>query len=442
MDKIVIEGGVPLQGEVQISGAKNAALPILAATLLAPGQHRLSNVPPLADIRTCQKLLGNLGVQFREEAAPEGGSQESAPDKGSLAASPLPKIPKILIADTQELTGYEAPYELVKTMRAAVLVLGPLVARVRQARVSLPGGCAIGARPINLHLKGLEAMGVKINLSQGYVEADARRLRGAEICLEGITVTGTENLLMAATLAKGTTVIKNAAMEPEVGDLARFLVAMGAEIEGIDSEILTIRGVPELKPASYAIMSDRIEAGTYLAAAAITRGEVTLTNAPIPHLTAVLGKFTEAGVRLSAEPGRISVHPGGALTGVDIRTLPYPGFPTDMQAQFMALMSLARGASVITETIFENRFMHVSELRRLGADISVSGSHAIVRGRRQLQGAQVMATDLRASASLVVAGLAATGTTEVLRVYHLDRGYANLVEKLAALGARIKRVAA
>ena len=347
-----------------------------------------------------------------------------------------------IIADTRELTSSEAPYELVKTMRAAVLVLGPLVARARRARVSLPGGCAIGARPINLHLKGLEAMGVKINLAQGYVEADARRLKGAEIYLEGVTVTGTENLMMAATLAKGTTVIKNAAMEPEVGDLARFLVAMGASIEGIDSEILTIHGVPELKPASYAIMSDRIEAGTYLAAAAITRGKVTLTNAPVPHLTAVLGKFTEAGVRLSAEPGRISVHPGGALTGVDIRTLPYPGFPTDMQAQFMALMSVAGGASLITETIFENRFMHVSELRRLGADISVSGSHAIVRGRRQLQGAQVMATDLRASASLVVAGLAASGTTEILRVYHLDRGYASLVEKLAALGARIKRVPA
>ncbi len=423
MDKIIIEGGIPLEGEVQISGAKNAALPILAATLLAAGEHRLSNVPPLADIRTCKKLLGNLGVQFREEAA---GSS----------------LPKILIADTRELTGSEAPYELVKTMRAAVLVLGPLVARARQARVSLPGGCAIGARPINLHLKGLEAMGVKINLAQGYVEADARRLKGAEIYLEGVTVTGTENLMMAATLAKGTTVIKNAAMEPEVGDLARFLVAMGASIEGIDSEILTIHGVPELKPASYAIMSDRIEAGTYLAAAAITRGKVTLTNAPVPHLTAVLGKFTEAGVRLSAEPGRISVHPGGALTGVDIRTLPYPGFPTDMQAQFMALMSVAGGASLITETIFENRFMHVSELRRLGADISVSGSHAIVRGRRQLQGAQVMATDLRASASLVVAGLAASGTTEILRVYHLDRGYASLVEKLAALGARIKRVPA
>lgn len=439
MDKIIIEGGLPLQGEVRISGAKNAALPILAATLLAAGEHRLSNVPPLADIRTCKRLLGSLGVQFREEAAPESGIEPSTPHSGTLAGSSLPKI---LIADTRELTSSEAPYELVKTMRAAVLVLGPLVARARKARVSLPGGCAIGARPINLHLKGLEAMGVKIHLTQGYVEADARRLRGAEIYLEGVTVTGTENLMMAATLAKGTTVIKNAAMEPEVGDLARFLVAMGAQIEGIDSEILTIHGVRELKPASYAIMSDRIEAGTYLAAAAITRGEVTLTNAPVPHLTAVLGKFTEAGVRLSAEPGRISVHRGGSLTGVDIRTLPYPGFPTDMQAQFMALMSVAGGASLITETIFENRFMHVSELRRLGADISVSGSHAIVRGRRQLQGAQVMATDLRASASLVVAGLAASGTTEILRVYHLDRGYANLVEKLAALGARIQRVSA
>jgi UDP-N-acetylglucosamine 1-carboxyvinyltransferase len=329
---------------------------------------------------------------------------------------------------------------MVKTMRAAVLVLGPLVARMRQARVSLPGGCAIGARPINLHLKGLEAMGVKIHLREGYVEADARRLHGAEIYFETTTVTGTENLMMAAALAKGTTVLKNAAMEPEVGDLARFLVAMGAKIEGIDTDILTIHGVKELSPATYTIMSDRIEASTYMAAAAITKGDVTLLNAPAPHLTAVLGKFTEAGVRLSAGPGQIGVHPGGALNGVDIRTLPYPGFPTDMQAQFMALMSLARGASVITETIFENRFMHVSELRRLGADITVSGSHAIVRGRKTLQGAPVMATDLRASACLVVAGLAAQGATEIHRVYHLDRGYANLVEKLSALGARIRRV--
>ncbi|MCL4501340.1 MAG: UDP-N-acetylglucosamine 1-carboxyvinyltransferase [Deltaproteobacteria bacterium] len=428
MDKIVIEGGIPLNGEVQISGAKNAALPILAATLLAPGGHVLSNVPPLADIRTCKRLLANLGVRFKEAEAETGGH-------------PGPPLPgPSLIVDSSDLKGYEAPYELVKTMRAAVLVLGPLVARARRARVSLPGGCAIGARPIDLHLKGLEAMGVKINLSQGYVTADARRLRGAEIYFDTVTVTGTENLMMAATLAKGTTVIKNAAMEPEVGDLARFLVAMGARIEGIDSDILTIHGVRDLKPASYRIMSDRIEAGTYLAAAAITKGEVTLVNAPVPHLTAIMGKFTEAGVRLTAEKGSITVHSGGNLTGVDIRTHPYPGFATDMQAQFMALMSVAKGASVITETIFENRFMHVSELVRLGADITVNGNLAVVRGRRGLQGAPVMATDLRASASLVVAGLAAAGTTEVLRVYHLDRGYANLVEKLSALGARIKRV--
>jgi UDP-N-acetylglucosamine 1-carboxyvinyltransferase len=344
--------------------------------------------------------------------------------------------------DTRNLSGWEAPYDLVKTMRASVLVLGPLLGRERRARVSLPGGCAIGARPINLHLKGLEAMGVKISLQQGYVEADAKRLRGAEIHFEAPTVTGTENLMMAATLAKGTTVIKNAAMEPEVGDLARFLVSMGARIDGIDTDVLAIHGVPELRPTTYTIMSDRIEAGTYLAAAAITKGEVTLVNAPIPHLTAIMGKFTEAGVRLTVEPGRLMVHPGGNLTGVDIRTLPYPGFPTDMQAQFMALMSLARGASVITETIFENRFMHVSELRRLGADINVSGNLAVVRGRRQLMGAPVMATDLRASASLVIAGLAAQGTTEIHRVYHLDRGYAHLVEKLSALGARIRRMPA
>jgi UDP-N-acetylglucosamine 1-carboxyvinyltransferase len=447
MDKIVIEGGIPLQGEVVISGAKNAALPILAATILAPGVHHLYNVPPLADIRTAKRLLGNLAVTFRETESPkaEGGETQVRPyawdaegsgreeEAGGHAGPPLQ-------VDSSGLEGFEAPYELVKTMRAAVLVLGPLVARQRQARVSLPGGCAIGARPINLHLKGLEAMGVKITLKEGYVEADARRLNGADIYFDTVTVTGTENLMMAATLAKGTTVIKNAAMEPEVGDLARFLTAMGAQIEGIDTDVLIIHGVKELKPASYTIMSDRIEAGTYMAAAAITKGEVTLVNAPMPHLTAILGKFTEAGVRLTAEPGRILLQPGGALHGVDVRTLPYPGFPTDMQAQFMALMCLARGASVITETIFENRFMHVSELVRMGADITVSGNHAIVRGRKTLQGAPVMATDLRASASLVVAGLAAQGVTEVNRVYHLDRGYANLVEKLSALGARIQRM--
>ena len=296
-----MKAALPLHGEVLISGAKNAALPILCATLLAPGEHRLYNVPPLADIRTCKRLLGLLGVQF-EDGEP-------------------------LLADSSRLTGWMAPYELVKTMRAAVLVLGPLVARARQARVSMPGGCAIGARPIDLHLKGLEAMGVKINLAQGYVEANAQRLRGAEIYFEMPTVTGTENLMMAATLAKGTTGGQNAAMEPEVGDLARFLVAMGARIEGIGSDILTIHGVRDLKPASYTIMSDRIEAGTYLAAAAITKGEVTLVNAPVPHLTAIMGKFPEAGVRLSAEEGSITVHSGGNLTGVDIRPIPTPASP-------------------------------------------------------------------------------------------------------------------
>ncbi|MBW1992177.1 MAG: UDP-N-acetylglucosamine 1-carboxyvinyltransferase [Deltaproteobacteria bacterium] len=419
MDKIVIEGGVELSGEVTISGAKNAALPIMAATLLAPGVHYLHHVPRLADIRTFRKVLGLMGVQF-EEAGLDGP----------------------LVVDTSRLTGWMAPYEVVKTMRAAVLVLGPLVARARQATVSLPGGCAIGARPIDQHLKGLEALGVKITLNQGYVEAKARRLHGAEITLDVPTVTGTENLMMAATLAEGTTIIHNAALEPEVADLARFLTALGAKIEGIGTETITIHGVNALRPTAYHIMSDRIEAGTYLAAAAITGGRVTINNAPVAQMSAVLEKFHEAGVRFSATDHTIRVEPGDALTGVDVKTLPYPGFPTDMQAQFMALMTLAQGASVITETIFENRFMHVPELNRLGADISVSGNHAVVRGRRHLLGAPVMATDLRASASLVIAGLAAKNTTEIHRVYHLDRGYAHLVEKLTALGARIRRVPA
>lgn len=420
MDKIVIEGGVPLKGEVIISGAKNAALPIMAATLLAPGMHRLQNVPALADIRTFKKVLGLMGVIFEEE----GGS------------------PGTLVVDSSRLTGWMAPYEVVKTMRAAVLVLGPLVARARQASVSLPGGCAIGARPIDQHLKGLEAMGVRITLNQGYVEAKAKRFRGADITLDIPTVTGTENLLMAATLADGTTRIHNAAQEPEVADLARFLISMGAEIEGVGTDVLTIQGVEDLTPGTYTVMSDRIEAGTYLAAAALTRGQVNIANAPLECMSAVLEKCHEAGARFTITDNNLLVEPGGSLTGVDVKTLPYPGFPTDMQAQFMALMSLARGASVITETIFENRFMHVSELRRMGADINVAGNLAVVRGRRQLSGAPVMATDLRASASLVVAGLAAQGTTEVHRVYHLDRGYAHLVEKLSALGARIKRMPA
>lgn len=414
MDKIVIVGGTPLRGEVSISGAKNAALPILAATLLAPGRHQLTNVPNLADIRTAQKLLANLGARFNPLA--EG-----------------------LEVDTTELTGHEAPYDLVKTMRAAVLVLGPLVARLGRARVSLPGGCAIGARPIDLHLKGLQEMGVKISLQSGYVEASVKRLEGAQIVLDFPTVTGTENLLMAATLARGRTVIKNAAQEPEVADLARFLTAMGARIEGIGTDVLTIHGVKELRPAAYRIMPDRIEAGTYLAAIAITRGEGVIRQAPVEHMTAVLEKFTEAGVKIRVEKDTLRVKASGPLTGVDVKTMPYPGFPTDMQAQFMAVMTLARGVSVITETIFEQRFMHVSELRRLGADIIVSGNQAVVRGVKSLQGAPVMATDLRASASLVLAGLGAQGTTEVHRVYHLDRGYERLEQKLAALGARIWR---
>jgi UDP-N-acetylglucosamine 1-carboxyvinyltransferase len=426
MDKIVIEGGVPLEGQVSISGAKNAALPIMAATLLAPGVHRLDNVPRLADIRTMKRVLGLMGVTFEEA--------------GGLMGPDLPA--GALLVDSSNLTGWMAPYEVVKTMRAAVLVLGPLLARARQASVSMPGGCAIGARPINLHLKGLEAMGVKINLNQGYVEAKARELKGAEIILDFPTVTGTENLLMAAILAKGTTRLVNAAQEPEVTDLAHFLVALGAQIEGIGTDVLTIHGVEALSPAAYTVMSDRIEAGTYLAAAAITKGKVTISNAPVAQLTAVLEKLHDAGVRCTPGQDSIEVQAGGSIAGVDVRTLPYPGFPTDMQAQFMALMSVAKGASVITETIFEDRFIHVGELKRLGADITISGNQAVVRGRRHLSGAPVMATDLRASASLIIAGLAAQGTTEVHRVYHLDRGYANLVEKLSALGAHIKRVPA
>ncbi|WP_449243965.1 UDP-N-acetylglucosamine 1-carboxyvinyltransferase [Desulfobacca acetoxidans] len=414
MDKIVIAGGVPLRGEVLISGAKNAALPILAATLLAPGRHTLLNVPNLADIRTTKKLLGNLGVHFEDLS---GG----------------------LEVDASELTSWEAPYDLVKTMRAAVLVLGPLVARVGRARISLPGGCAIGARPINLHLKGLEEMGVKITLQHGYVEATVKRLEGARIILDFPTVTGTENLLMAAVLARGKTVIKNAAQEPEIADLAQFLQAMGADIQGIGSDVLTVQGVKDLRPASYRIMPDRIEAGTYLAAAAITRGEVVIRQAPVEHLTAVLDKFAEAGLRISVDHDSIKVSSGGHLIGVDVKTLPYPGFPTDMQAQFMTVMTLARGVSVITETIFEKRFMHVSELKRLGADIVVSGNQAVVRGVKSLQGAPVMATDLRASASLILAGLGARGQTEVHRVYHLDRGYERIETKLSALGANIWR---
>jgi len=414
MDKILIEGGRPLQGNVRISGAKNAALPILAATLLCGGVHRLRNLPRLRDIRTTKTLLYHLGATF-EEGEP-------------------------LCIHTDDLDSFEAPYDLVKTMRASVLVLGPLVARFKEARVSLPGGCAIGARPINLHLAGLERLGVKIELRHGYVEATAARLVGSRIHLDIPTVTGTENLMMAAVLAEGRTVIENAAREPEVVDLAACLMGMGANIDGAGSPVITVEGVRELRPMDHTIMPDRIETATYLVAAGITRGDVTVGPCSPEHVEAVMRKLEQAGMHFTLTDDSIRAVSGEVIHEVDVKTMPYPGFPTDMQAQIMAMMSLAQGQSIITEGIFENRFMHVSELRRLGADIHIEGNTAIVRGRPKLQGAPVMATDLRASASLVLAGLAAEGVTEVSRVYHLDRGYETIETKLSTLGAKIERV--
>ncbi|OGW62766.1 MAG: UDP-N-acetylglucosamine 1-carboxyvinyltransferase [Nitrospirae bacterium RBG_16_64_22] len=416
MQRLLMRGGVPLTGEVQVSGAKNAALPIIAATLLAPGPFRFSNVPVLMDVTTIGNLLERLGATVQREG-----------DR--------------LAVDTTVLHGTEAPYDLVKTMRASVLVLGPLLARMGRARVSLPGGCAIGARPINLHLAGLEKMGARVSIDHGYVEAVADGLTGARIVLDTVTVTGTENLMMAATRAAGTTVIENAAREPEIVDLANLLKAMGAEISGAGTDTITIQGGGELRPAEYRIMPDRIEAGTLAAAAAITQGDVLIRGARAEHLDAVLNKLRETGADVAVQPeGAIRVKGGRRLKSVDVRTAPYPGFPTDMQAQFMALMSISDGLSVITETIFENRFTHVAELRRMGADIKIQGTNAIIKGVSELSGAPVMATDLRASASLVLAGLAARGETEVSRVYHLDRGYESLEKKLENLGARIIRL--
>ncbi len=427
MDKIIIRGGRPLAGTVAISGAKNAALPLMAATLLTPGWHTLHNVPDLRDTRTMLRLLETLGAIWERQGA-------------------------AVRIDTSGLTGAEAPYELVKTMRASVLVLGPLLGRCGYARVSLPGGCAIGARPINYHLRGFENLGVTTTLAKGYVEARAdTRLRGATIYFDKPSVTGTENVLMAAVTARGTSVIKNAAREPEVGNLVDMLVAMGAEIEGKDSDRLTVHGVRSLVPAEAAIIPDRIETGTYLIAVGATGGEVTIDGCNPAHLPALTEKLRSAGVRI--DEGRDSftvscpVHDaasGCRLQSVDITTLPYPGFPTDLQAQFMALMILGTGVSIIHETIFENRFMHVAELQRMGADITIDGSSAIVRGipAPRLCGAPVMATDLRASASLVIAGLAASGETEISRIYHLERGYEKMVEKLRRLGADIRRVRA
>nr|WP_316629170.1 UDP-N-acetylglucosamine 1-carboxyvinyltransferase [uncultured Brevundimonas sp.] len=421
MDKIVIQGGRRLSGSVDISGAKNAALPILASALLPAAASTFKNVPLLNDVTTMGKLLRRLGCEVSGER-----TVKVAPPDGSRSGETL----------------YEAPYELVKTMRASVLVLGPLVARFGRARVSLPGGCAIGARPIDIHLEGLEAMGAQIQLDHGYVEVKASRLRGANIVCDVPTVTGSENLMMAAVLAKGRTVIENAAREPEVEELALVLNKMGARVQGAGTAIIQIEGVDELQPIEHAILPDRIEAGTFLVAAAMTGGDVLAKGARPEHLDAVLAKLREAGARVSVEAGGIRVQAGDEIGPVSIVTQPHPGFPTDMQAQFMALAARARGQSVIKETIFENRFMHVSELARMGADIHVDGRVAAIRGVPALSGATVMATDLRASASLILAGLVADGTTEVLRVYHLDRGYEHIENKLSALGAHIERVPA
>ncbi len=416
MDKIRIHGGRTLKGKVSLSGAKNAALPIMAAALLTEGISTLTNLPALRDIQTHKRLLSWLGVSLEE----------------------VP--PSTLRLDASRMKGWEAPYDLVKTMRASILVLGPLVARLGKARVSLPGGCAIGARPINLHLKGLEQMGARLELKHGYVEAKARQLKGAEIIFDLPTVTGTENLMMAAALAKGKTTLANAAREPEVVDLADFLNGMGARIAGAGTDIITVEGVPSLHPATYRVMPDRIEAGTYLAAAGITGGEITLTDYDGSCLEALIMKLKEAGVEFSQNKTGLTASGPRKTKSVSITTRPYPGFPTDMQAQFMALMCVSQDTSVIQETIFENRFMHVSELRRMGADIQVSGRQAVVKGVSRLNGAPVMATDLRASASLVLAGLRAEGVTEISRVYHLDRGYETLEKKLSGLGAKIERI--
>ena len=415
MDQLRIEGGQPLRGEVPVSGAKNAALPILCASLLSAEPLELSNVPQLHDVSTVLKLLGRMGAVSSRDG-----------DRVTVHARSVDSL--------------EAPYDLVKTMRASILVLGPLVARFGEARVSLPGGCAIGQRPVDQHIKGLQAMGATITIEHGYVIARAGRLRGARIVTDMVTVTGTENLLMAATLADGQTVIENAAREPEVVDLARALVAMGARIEGAGTDHITVTGVPKLHGASHRVMADRIEAGTFLCALAAAGGEITLTGAQPDSMDATLEKLREAGVALTCGPDWIRAVMHGRPRAVNMRTSPYPAFATDMQAQLMAMNAVAQGTSVMTETIFENRFMHVLELQRLGADISVEGNTAVVRGVPKLSGAAVMATDLRASAGLVIAGLVAEGETLVDRIYHLDRGYEGMERKLTALGARIERI--
>ncbi|MCG2775910.1 MAG: UDP-N-acetylglucosamine 1-carboxyvinyltransferase [Desulfobacterales bacterium] len=415
MDKIVIEGGNPLKGTVKISGAKNAALPAIAACLLTGGWHHLDNVPHLKDIVTIKGIMSKLGVVFRD-------------NKGSLEVN------------SDNLNSYETPYELVKTMRASILLLGPLLARYGKARISLPGGCAIGARPINLHLKALSAMGVEMFLDQGYINAQADRLKGADIFFDTPTVTGTENIMMAAVTASGQTTLRNAAKEPEIQDLINMLRSMGANIEGDGTDTIVINGVESLRPARHTIIPDRIEAGTFMIAATITRGDLEIESCRPQHLGALIGKLESAGAAIKTKGECLSIKGPDIIKSVDIRTAPFPGFPTDLQAQFMSLMCIAKGWSMIRETVFENRFIHVSELKRMDADIEINGSQALVKGKERLLPAPVMATDLRASASLILAGLAAEGgRTEVHRIYHLDRGYEFLEKKFKHLGATIWR---
>ncbi|MBF6990967.1 UDP-N-acetylglucosamine 1-carboxyvinyltransferase [Cupriavidus sp. L7L] len=416
MDKFQIQGNGPLRGEVRVSGAKNAALPILCAGLLTADTVSLDNVPNLQDVRTTLKLLRLMGMRAEQDGA-------------------------TVALNGADVNSLEAPYELVKTMRASILVLGPLVARFGEARVSLPGGCGIGARPVDQHIKGLQAMGAEISIEHGFIHARARRLKGARVVTDMITVTGTENLLMAATLAEGETVLENAAREPEVTDLAHLLVKMGAKIDGIGTDRLVVQGVDRLHGARHSVVADRIEAGTFLCAAAATLGELVLRDVRPDLLDAVLDKLREAGARIETGADWIRLAMPHRARAVSFRTSEYPAFPTDMQAQFMALNAVAEGTARVTETIFENRFMHVQELNRLGADIAVEGNTAVVSGVPRLSGASVMATDLRASASLVIAGLVAEGDTVIDRIYHLDRGYDRMEDKLSAVGAKIRRIA-
>ncbi len=416
VDKFIVFGGNRLEGEVEVNGAKNAVLPLMCAALLTRGETIIDNVPNLRDVRTMCQLLESMGASTHFEN-------------------------RTVHIDTSALEKFEADYELVRKMRASVLVLGPLLARYNKAKVSLPGGCAIGARPIDLHLRGLEALGANIDLKGGYIEATCEQLTGASYRFDYPTVGGTENLIMAAALCKGRTILENAAREPEIVDLANFINAMGGNISGAGSDLIVIEGVEELKPTRYSVMSDRIEAGTFIAAGIITKGEVLVKNCPVDGMKAVLERFRATGAQLTIQGNDVLVKMEGPIQPIDIRTQPHPGFPTDMQAQMMALMSVADGRSAISETVFENRFMHVSELRRMGADIICEGSMAVIRGKERLEGAPVMATDLRASACLVLAGLVSRGVTEIRRIYHLDRGYERIEEKLQPLGAKIQRVA-